>query len=211
MNRIELKTKAKETLKGKTKDAAILFAIYFFISYAIGFTGGMIGEFFSINEKVLELILNIISLIIEGFLFFGFTNYFLKLSRNEEVTYKELFNKTELWIAYIAITLLTNVLITLWTLLLIIPGIIASIAYSQVYFIKLDHPELSTLETIKKSKQMMDGHKADFFLLEFSFLGWIILGLFTFGILYLWIIPYMQLTLANFYNELKEKNTSSIV
>lgn len=51
---------------------------------------------------------------------------------------------------------------------------------------------------------MMNGYKLEFFILKLSFLGWIILGIFTFGILYLWLIPYMNVTEANFYNEIKE-------
>ena len=52
----------------------------------------------------------------------------------------------------------------------------------------------------------MNGHKMDYFILNLSFFGWAILGIFTFGLLYLWLIPYMQVTFANFYNEIKEQN-----
>lgn len=100
--------------------------------------------------------------------------------------------------------MLTSVFTFLWSLLFIIPGIIASLSYSMVYFIALDNLELSALDVIRKSKEMMRGHKGEYFVLGLSFIGWGILGIFTLGILYLWLIPYMQVTMANFYNELKE-------
>ena len=130
-------------------------------------------------------------------------SYFLKVSRNEPVTYKELFSKTNLFWSYLGIALLTSLFIILWSFLFIIPGIIASISYSLIYYIKLDNPELSASEVISKSKEMMNGHKWDYFVLGLSFIGWSILGIFTFGVLYLWLFPYMQVTYANFYNSLK--------
>ena len=65
---------------------------------------------------------------------------------------------------------------------------------------------MGNFDTIKKSKELMKGHKWEFFLLNLSFIGWIILGVFTLGILYLWLIPYMSVTMCNFYNELVAKN-----
>ena len=199
MNRVELKEKAKDSLKGKYGDAIALLFIYLGISFAGGFLLGFLG----LDDNSMELASNIIAIIISGLLEFGCVSYFLKISRNEPVTYKELFTKTNMFWQYIAISLLTSIFIILWSFLFIIPGIIASISYSLVYFIKLDNPELSVSEVIKKSKEMMNGHKWDFFVLGLSFIGWAILGIFTFGILYLWLFPYMQVTYANFYDSLK--------
>ena len=72
------------------------------------------------------------------------------------------------------------------------------------YYILLDNENMTALEAIRKSKEMMNGHKMDFFMLNLSFLGWIILGIFTFGILYLWLAPYMSTAQANFYNAIKD-------
>ena len=95
-----------------------------------------------------------------------------------------------------------------WTLLFIIPGIIKSYAYSQAYLIYKDHvdrPDLekiSALDCITESKELMQGHKARFFLLGLSFIGWFLLGILTLGIGFLWISPYMTATNAAFYNDL---------
>ena len=128
----------------------------------------------------------------------------IKAIEDETVTYEELFSKINMCFSYLAISLLVGLFTALWSLLLIIPGIIAAINYSLVYFVKLDNPELGALEVLRKSKEMMNGHKWDFFVLILSFLGWAILGIFTLGILYLWLVPYIQVTYANFYNSLKE-------
>jgi len=206
MNRKELKEKAQNSLKGKYKDAIIMMVLMYVISFAIGAVVGLIGGILNLNESMMDLFSSGASIVLSGLLMFGYTSYFLKISRNEEVTYNELFSKTHLLVPYILITLLTAVLVFCWSLLFVIPGIIAGISYSLVYFIALDNPELKTSEVLKKSKNMMNGHKLDYFILQLSFIGWAILGIFTLGILYLWLIPYMQVTIANFYNQLKEQN-----
>lgn len=195
MNRVELKASAKKQLQGKYRDSIILIVLMALISYASTLVGGLFGIFAPIAAMV-----------VSGLIGFGYTSFFLKISRGETPTYKELFARTDLLVSYILITLLVGVLTFLWSLLFIIPGIIASLAYSMVYFVALDHPELSASETLKKSKQIMNGHKLDYFILNLSFIGWAILAAFTFGLLYLWLIPYMQVTYANFYNSIKHKS-----
>ena len=91
----------------------------------------------------------------------------------------------------------------LWSLLLVIPGIIKALAYSMTYFISKDHPEYSIDECIEASKRMMDGHKGELFILELSFIGWILLSILTLGIGLLWLAPYMDTTIAHYYEELK--------
>lgn len=99
--------------------------------------------------------------------------------------------------------LLMVIKIFLWTLLLIIPGIVKGLAYAMTPFILRDHPELSASEAIRRSEQMMQGHKFDLFYLELSFIGWIILACITLGLGFLWLEPYMETSVAAFYNDLK--------
>ena len=93
--------------------------------------------------------------------------------------------------------------IFLWTLLLFIPGIYKALQYSMTPYIAVEHPELSALETIDMSRQMMKGHVWDLFLLGLSFIGWMFLCLLTLGIGFFWLVPYMQTTFAAFYGDLK--------
>lgn len=199
MSRAELKEAAKISLKGKYKEAIKLLGIFLLISLGISFIIVNLG----FNEETTNMLDSIISIVFSGLLYFGYYSFFLKISRNEEVTYNELFKKTNLFWPCVAIMLLTGIFIFLWSLLFIIPGIIASISYSMVYFVYLDNPDLSPMDAISKSKEIMKGHKMDYFILNLSFIGWSILSIFTLGILLLWLIPYMQVTFANFYNKIK--------
>ena len=105
--------------------------------------------------------------------------------------------------------LLVYLFAALWALLLIIPGIIKGLAYSMTPFIIKEYPELSANQAIDLSIKMMKGHKFDLFYLYLSFLGWIILSMLTLGIGLLWVIPYMQTTVAAFYQEVKAEYISS--
>lgn len=95
--------------------------------------------------------------------------------------------------------------ISLWSLLLIIPGIIKIFSYSMTPYILQDYPELSANQAINLSRKMMKGHKFDFFWLNLSFIGWGVLCLFTFGIGYVWLMPYVQTASAAFYQEVKKE------
>ena len=99
---------------------------------------------------------------------------------------------------------------TLWTLLLIVPGIIKAFSYSQAYFIALDHPEYTWRQCIDESRRMMDGKKMKYFCLSLSFIGWVFLGLLAFGIGVLWVIPYMYAAQANFYQSLLDEEAPAV-
>lgn len=91
----------------------------------------------------------------------------------------------------------------LWMLLLIIPGIVKAFAYSMTPYILKDNPELTANQAINLSVKMMKGHKFDLFYLELSFIGWGILSVFTLGLGYLWLMPYMYTSMAAFYQDVK--------
>ncbi len=99
--------------------------------------------------------------------------------------------------------LLMNLFIALWSFLFVIPGIVKYYSYSMSYFIKNDHPEYNWQQCIDESRRIMDGNKGKLFLLELSFIGWIIVGALCFGIGTLWVTPYMNAARAVFYEEIK--------
>src|SRR6185369_11915903 len=94
--------------------------------------------------------------------------------------------------------------IVLWALLFVIPGIIAAISYSQTFFILAENPDMDPMVALEKSKAMMDGNKWKYFDLCIRFLGWAVLCVFTLGIGFLWLIPWMQITFAMFYEDVKK-------
>ena len=105
---------------------------------------------------------------------------------------------------HLVLYILQFIYIFLWTLLLIIPGIVKSYSYSMAFYIMNDHPEYTATQCLDESRRMMNGHKLDLFCLHLSFIGWIIVSILTCGIGVLWVDPYMQLSQANFYEELKK-------
>ena len=98
---------------------------------------------------------------------------------------------------------LMSVFVFLWSLLFVIPGIIKAFSYAMTPYILEEHPELTANEAIDHSRAMMKGHKFDLFWLYLSFIGWGILCIFTLGIGLLWLVPYMQTSVAAFYEDVK--------
>ena len=153
------------------------------------------GFALSIATLAMTLFVNLVT--------YGWQLFTLRASREEETGGAEtLFSCFQQFWRFLLAQLLMNLFITLWSLLFVIPGIIAAFAYSQTIYIMLDNPQISPLEAIAASKQLMRGHKFEYFTLQLSFLGWACLSIFTFGLLGIWLNPYMQVTMANYYNAL---------
>ncbi|MGI6777112.1 MAG: DUF975 family protein [Acetivibrionales bacterium] len=184
-----LRAAAREQLKGKWGKAVLVALLYMVI---VGVIGGII-----------PIVGGLIVLFITGPLLLGVVGFFLRIKRGEEATVENLFDGFKCFVPSMVLYLLTYLFILLWSLLLIIPGIIASLRYSQAFFIMKDNPEIKAMDAIKQSKEMMEGNKSKLFLLWLSFIGWAILAAIPFGIGFLWLIPYIKTTMANFYEDLK--------
>ena len=105
-----------------------------------------------------------------------------------------------------ATLLLRDLFLILWALLFIIPALIKGYSYCMVPFILKEHPELSATEVITRSREMMNGHKWRAFVLDLSFIGWMLLGVVTLGLGFIfWTEPYMYSTRAALYLKLKEE------
>ncbi|MFD1418909.1 DUF975 family protein [Companilactobacillus keshanensis] len=120
------------------------------------------------------------------------------------------------WWHLIVIYIIKRFFIILWLLLLVFPGYIKICSYSQAYFIykdvqaKGDGDKYAFTDYITKSRQLMDGNKWRYFVLQLSYIGWYLLGYITFGIALIWVIPYVCMTNANFYKDLVERNPDII-
>ena len=100
--------------------------------------------------------------------------------------------------------ILTSIFVFLWSLLFVIPGIIASYRYRMALYLIIEHPEMSVLECIRESSRMMKGHKAELFVMDLSFIGWyLLMGLPYVGYAaQIWVMPYYQITNALYYRYL---------
>jgi uncharacterized membrane protein len=152
--------------------------------------------------------LSLIFLVVAGPFTLGMSIFSLNISRNSAPRFENLlegFNnfKTSLF-AY----LLMSLFVFLWTLLLIIPGIIAALSYSMTFYIIADDNSIEAMEALNKSKKMMEGHKTRLFILGLKFFGLALLCILTLGIGFLWLIPFVNVTMAKFYDDIKENSPS---
>ena len=146
--------------------------------------------------------LKIIGLIIGGPLSLGYTTLILLISRNQKPDFAILFSGFKRFGDSLAAYLLISIFTILWFLLLIIPGFIALLRYSQTYYILSEDENIGPLEAISKSKEMMIGNKWKLFCLYCRFIGWFILCIVTLGFAGLYVGPYLSQSCANFYNDL---------
>lgn len=211
MNISELKSKALNSLKGNWGAAIGLTIVAFFINFFLvtgveiylsgGYSNWADPDYTSNGASMWSAL---ISLMLIPFSI-GIYWFFLSLIRGEKPGIANAFslygNLSEA-LKMIGASLVQGFFLFFWTLLLIVPGIIKSMSYSQLFYLFRDHPEYSILEAITESRRRMDGLKMKFFLLNLSFIGWGILALFTLGIGFVWLVPYMSATLATFYQEL---------
>jgi uncharacterized membrane protein len=153
---------------------------------------------------LMPLVGDLVSNIVAAGFTLGLTIVYLKLAKSEDISIGNVFaGFDDLWTA-IKAQFFTGLFIFLWSLLLIIPGIIKAFSYSMTFFILAENKGMPVLKAITLSRKMMDGHKLDFLLLSLSFFGWFLLVLFTFGLAAIWVHPYCYATYSNFYLSVKE-------
>ncbi len=205
----EIKATARERLDGKKKNAAIVIILFALVTGLISsiinkiFPGKSVEIMSGVVIKQSSTLASVIDYVVTLFFGLGLASYFMKITRGEEATFDEVFSKGKLLPKAIVISILAGILIALGFVALIIPGIILAYAYSMITYIYLDNPDIGITDALKKSREMMKGHKFEFFCLGLSFIGWIILGIFTLGILYLWLVPYMNVAQVCFYESIK--------
>lgn len=151
-------------------------------------------------------VLGTIQFIVGGTVQLGYCKYLLKLHDNEageKPGIKDLFSQFGRFADGFVLSLLTGIYTFLWTLLFIIPGIVAIFKYAMAPFILLENPDMKPKDAITASKEMMDGHKGELFILDLSFIGWSLLSVLTLGIGNLWLNPYINAAYAAFYRDLR--------
>ncbi len=153
----------------------------------------------------------LIGLIVGGAFMVGAAVFFLTFVRGGNAEIGMLFAGFKNFGTALGAYMLQAIFVCLWMLLLIIPGIIAGLAYSQTFYLLAEDPSLGPLEAITKSKAMMKGHKGKLFCLQCRFIGWGLLCMLTCGIGLLWLMPYMQVSLAYFHEDLREPDGSESV
>lgn len=185
---------ATESLKGKWGLAIGVYVVYALIT---------IGVSFALSSVGLDIIGSIISLIIGGPFALGLVIFSLSIVRKKNSNFEQLFSGFNYFSKAFVANLLVNIFTLLWALLLIIPGIIKALAYSMTFYIIADNKNIDAIDAIDKSRKIMDGHKWELFGLWLWFLLLSILCIFTIGIGFLWLYPYIGVRMAIFYESIK--------
>lgn len=201
-NNVQIRQESREILRGKWLAGVLITLVYFLIV-------GLLSAFqrSSENPSMFDSLLYFVVLVVIAFpMQVGYSMVWLRLVRTGEhpeiKTLFAAFNRRYHRSA-MGTLLLMNIYNLLWTLLLIIPGIIKSLEYAMTPFIIADEPELGCNEAIEKSMAMMRGHRWQLFKMILGIIGWLILGLLTLGIAWLWIESFYMTALAKFYTERK--------
>lgn len=143
----------------------------------------------------------------------GISASFLSFVRGSELKLENMFCafSSPLYFRSVILGVLTAVYTSLWSLLLIVPGIIKVLSYSMAPYILLDNPDMSGEEAICASMKMMDGHKMDLFLIWLGYFGLVIVSAMLLFIPMLWLYPYYMSVFAKFYEELKAEHPAIVV
>lgn len=187
--------------KGSWGTLALIYFLYTIILGALGAVNGL-NALRIVFLSILSIAASVAELLLSGPFNLGIHISALDVSRKQPVSVGSLFEGFKSFGDSFALSILNAIFIFLWSLLLVIPGIIKMYSYSMGYFILADRPDLSGNQARKRSMYLMKGHKWQLFCLDFSFIGWYLLSLLTLGILAFWVYPYHMTARAEFYNEL---------
>lgn len=146
-----------------------------------------------------SFLLNLEALFIGAPLSLGVSIFCLALFRNGDSRTGIIFSGFEYILKAVLLRFVTGLFILLWSILLVVPGIIAAIKYSQAFYILADDPSKDIMQCIEESKWMMRGNKWKYFCLMLSFIGWAILAAIPAGLGYIWLLPYVYMTQTAFY------------
>lgn len=190
----DFRADARASLKGNWGGAVITTLVAGLISVVLAFIP-FVGRILSILAMPIS---------------YGFCIAFLNNARSKAVGVKTetLFEGFSDYGRIFGTMLLRGVYVFLWSLLLIVPGIIKAYSYAMTEYILKDDPNLKYNGAIEKSMDMMRGYKWKLFCLHFSFIGWALLSILTLGIGHLWLAPYQSQSVAHFYLELKAEYES---
>lgn len=190
MNRAELKARARAQLGGGIFEENWLLALVVEL-----IAGAILG---AASFTVVGAI------VLTGPLVYGLAHLYIKQARDgQEMDIGELFCGFSDDIGgNILLGFMEGLFVFLWSLLFFIPGIVKAYSYSMAFYIKSDNPTYTWKQCLDASRAMMKGHKGELFVLDLSFIGWIIVGSLCFGVGTLWVSVYMSAARAQFYNEL---------
>lgn len=221
LNRSAIKKEAKAINKTAKVDPYSFTLLFFVISLALtaieSYVSGDIAErIASYTNQSIHITINtptfpggvvsfvtVIVALMSTLLSAGYAVYIMGIRRGEKMPYSSLFDGFAFAGKAILLELVTGIFVVLWSLLFVIPGIIAAYRYSFALYNLVEDPDIGVMEAIRLSKQQTKGYKWDLFVTSLSFIGWAILSALTLGILSIYVTPYINQTFVGYFQAIK--------
>ena len=191
----QLRAEARQALQGKWPMAAVAALIYSIVAgglSAIPFIGGLCSLFIGLPVA------------------YGIAIVMFGVFKGKDVDFGVLFEGFQDYSRIFVTKLLQGIYTALWSLLLVVPGVIKYYSYAMTDYILKEEPEMKNNAAIEKSMAMMENNKMKLFLLDLSFIGWALLAIVTFGIGFLFLQPYVAISRAAFYEDLKAQQGGNV-
>ncbi len=202
MNNSEIRNVTKETLKGKYKDVMLP---YILTSILVGLSQS--EDFYTFGHEIYGLTfvatVGSLALFIQGPISIGLATYSLSIANKVDFSYTQIASGFKYFFKALFLFLLFSILFFIGLMLLLIPGIIIFLMFSQIFYIIAENPQTGVIDTFKQSASLMKNKKFQFLGLCLRYFALFILGIFTLGIWWLWLTPQMYVSFAIFYKELK--------
>lgn len=202
-SRKEIKNSAKLSLKGHWGMAAAAAVLNIFCVPFLTYSVDNLARLFRRQQAVILSLGIAAQFILLSVFLLGNACLFLSVTSGREADADVFFSSFDNIVRAAALNFLMIFFISLWSLLLVFPGIIAAYRYRTAFYILAESPEISPIDAIRISKSMTAGRKWDIFVFDLSFIGWFILSAVTGGIAGIYVFPYYNTSMANLYRELK--------
>ena len=202
MNNSEIRNVTKELLKGKYKNVMLPFLLAILL-ITLSQSQDLYSYVYEAYGKTYMFTIGSIALFIQGPISIGLATYSLAIANQKDYSYNQIFSGFKYFFKALFLFLLFNISFLIGVIFLIIPGIIIALMFSQIFYIIADDPETGVIEAFKKSASLMKNNKLQLFGLGMRYFGLFILGVFTLGIWWLWLIPQAYVSFAIFYKELQ--------
>ena len=224
LDRVSIKSEAKDIVKNASVSAYLFTLLFLALSWLLA---GM-SDYVSLNEEtvyniyyatgvdlsflvlhrafpaLLVTFITILAALLGVLLEIGYILYHLGIRRGREMPYLTLFDGFSFAGKVILLYIVQYIFIFLWSLLFIVPGIIAGYRYRFALYNLCENPKIGVMEALNMSKAQTWGHKWELFVLDLSFIGWNLLCGLTLGILSIWITPYIQQTDIGYFEAIKQ-------
>lgn len=151
----------------------------------------------SVGSYIVDALLQIAMWVVST----GFIMFLMNTVRNTGACYGNLLDGFGMFGRILLLNILEGIFIGLWSMLFVVPGIVAAYRYRMAIYLLIDHPEMSPMQCIRESKRMMQGRKGELFMLDLSFIGWQILASAPVlgWLVQIWSLPYINVTRVLYY------------